>query len=78
MSSRRIVALFALTFATAALADTRADLHSAFTRNLALKSFKATMVDLGSNHTVSTIEFQAPNRYRISPAGGPPSRAGER
>jgi hypothetical protein len=73
MLRRALVALFALTFATAALADARSDLHAAFIRSLALKSFKATMIDLTRNKTVSTIEFQAPNRYRVTVAGMPPS-----
>ena len=50
-------------------ADPRQDLHKAFVHNLALKSYKATMTDLKSNRTASTVEFQAPNRYRITMSG---------
>ena len=43
MFRRVLVALLAFTFAASAWADTRQELHSAFVRNLALKSFRATM-----------------------------------
>ena len=68
-----IVALLALTLAPAAWADARQELHDAFVRNVALKSFKATMVDLSSNKTVSVVEFQAPDRFRVTPTGAPSS-----
>lgn len=73
MFRRALLAVLALSFAATAAADTRQELHKAFTQNLTLKSFKATMVDLTSNRTVSTVEFRAPDRYRISAAGQPPS-----
>jgi outer membrane lipoprotein-sorting protein len=73
MFRRALVALLALGFAATAAADTRQELHAALTRNLALKSFKATMTDLTSNRTMSIVEFRAPDRYRVSPAGQPPS-----
>lgn len=73
MFRRALVALLAFTFTASAWADTRQELHSAFVHNLALKSFRATMVDLTSNRTVSTVEFQAPDRYRITAGGQPPS-----
>lgn len=50
-------------------ADPRQDLHKAFVQNLALKSYKATMTDLKSNRTASTVEFQAPGSYRITVPG---------
>jgi outer membrane lipoprotein-sorting protein len=56
--------------ATAAAAvNPRQDLHKAFVHNLALKSYKATMTDLKSNRAVSTVEFQAPDRFRITVPG---------
>ncbi|OGT58923.1 MAG: hypothetical protein A3E01_05995 [Gammaproteobacteria bacterium RIFCSPHIGHO2_12_FULL_63_22] len=73
MFRRAIVALLALSLAPAAWADARQELHQAFVRNMALKSFKATMVDLSSNKTVSVVEFQAPDRFRVTPTGAPSS-----
>lgn len=49
--------------------DPRQALHKAFVHNLALKSYKATMTDLKSNRAVSTVEFQAPDRFRITVPG---------
>jgi outer membrane lipoprotein-sorting protein len=68
-----LAALLALSFAGTASADPRQDLHKAFARNLGLKTFKATMTDLASNKTISVVEFQAPDRYRITVPGQPPS-----
>ena len=48
-------------------------LQVAFGKFLALKSFKATLVDLGKNKPVSQVEFVAPDRYRVTPAAGNPS-----
>lgn len=73
MFRRTLVALLALSFAGAACADARQELHAAFVRNVALTSFKATMVDLSSNKTVSVVEFQAPDRFRVTPTGAPSS-----
>ncbi len=65
-----LAALLSTGTATAgAAADPRQELHKAFVQNLALKSYKATMTDLQSNRTASTVEFQAPNRYRITVPG---------
>ena len=73
MFRRALFGLVALSFAGAACADARQELHTAFARNLALTSFKATMVDLSSNKTVSVVEFQAPDRFRVTPTGMPSS-----
>ena len=67
------VTLLAFAFTTVAVADTRQELHAAFVHNLALKSFKSTMIDLIQNKTFSTVEFQAPDRYRVTAMGRPPS-----
>ena len=67
---RRLAALvLALAFAGAALADARQDLHTAYLKMQALKSYKATMVNMGSNKTVSVVEFQAPDRLRMTMEG---------
>jgi hypothetical protein len=63
--------LLALAVSGAALADARADLHAAFVRNLAAKSYRATISDLASGREVARVEFQAPDRYRIVAAGRP-------
>jgi len=73
MFRRALAAFLALTFAASAWADVRQELHAAFVKNLGLKSFKATMVDLTRNRTVSTVEFRAPDRYRVTAGGQPPS-----
>lgn len=65
--------LLALSCAGAAAADPRGELRGAFQKNLALKSYRATMTDLASGKQVSKVEFQAPDRFRISVAGGPTS-----
>ena len=67
---RRIAAVaLALSFAGAALADARSDLHTAYLKMLTLKTYKATMVNMGSNKTVSVVEFQAPDRLRMTMEG---------
>jgi len=68
-TSRICAALLALAFAGNALADARADLHAAFQKNLSAKTYRATMTDLGTGKQVSTVEYQAPDRYRIQANG---------
>lgn len=60
-------------FALPGVAGPREDLHAAFSKFLGLKSFKATLVDLGKNKPVSQVEFVAPDRYRVTPVAGNPS-----
>lgn len=52
--------------ATAAPKD---DLHAAFVKFLAAKSFRATTTDLKKGEPLSKMEFVAPDRYRVD-AGG--------
>lgn len=66
------LALAGLAAAPPAAADDRQALHKAFVHNLKLKSFKATMTDLKTNKVVAVMEFQGPDRYRMTPAGQPP------
>src|SRR6478735_3349303 len=68
-TSRICAALLALAFAGNALADARADLHAAFQKNLSAKTYRATMTDLSTGKQVSTVEYQAPDRYRIQANG---------
>ena len=69
LPTRICAALLALAFAGNACADARADLHAAFRKNMSAKTYRATMTDLGTGAQVSTVEFQAPDRYRIKAAG---------
>jgi outer membrane lipoprotein-sorting protein len=66
-------ALLCLAASGTAFADARSDLHAAFGKTLAAKSYRATMTDLSTGKQVSTVEFQAPDRYRISVPGRPAS-----
>ena len=72
--SLRDLTLAAAALATLALAgpvraDDRQDLHSAYRKMMALTRFKATMVDLSTGKTGMTMEYQAPDRYRITVPG---------
>jgi hypothetical protein len=58
-----------LAFAGHARADANADLKAAYGKFIQATSFRATMTDLDSGKVVSTIEFVAPDRYAITPAG---------
>ena len=71
---RIFAGLLALGLAVAAppaAADARAALHAAFQKNLGARTYRATITDLATNKQVSTMEFQAPDRYRMQVAGGP-------
>ena len=72
-TARTCAALLALAFAGQAAADARADLHAAFQKNMSAKTYRATMTDLATGKQMSTVEFQAPDRYRIQVSGGPTS-----
>lgn len=65
------VALLALSFAGPAAADARGDVHAAFLKNLSAKAYRSTITDLASGKPVATVEFQAPDRFRVAPANGP-------
>ncbi len=69
MFARIATAALALSFAGVALADARADLHSAYAKMLTLKTYKATMVNMADSKTVSVVEFQAPDRMRMTMEG---------
>ncbi|HEU4663962.1 MAG TPA: hypothetical protein VFS55_08025 [Dokdonella sp.] len=57
----------------AASAAPKDDLHAAFAKFLQAKSFRATVTDAKNGETVSSMEYVAPDRYRIQPAKGPQS-----
>lgn len=65
--------LLAFTFAAPVSADTRADLQKSFSKLTTAKAYRATMTELPSGRTMSVIEFQAPDRYRITVAGQAPN-----
>jgi outer membrane lipoprotein-sorting protein len=72
---RRLALLTLCLFAsTSAWADARAQLHAAFVKFLAQSSFEAhTRATVGGRAIDSTVEYQAPDRYRVTSAGRPPS-----
>lgn len=67
------LALACLAFATAAHAGAKEDLHAAFTKFLAQTAFKGSVTSQMAGRTFhSTVEFQAPDRYRVASEGRPP------
>jgi hypothetical protein len=65
-------AAFAFAFVTAtAWAGPREDLHDAFAKFLHAHSFRATVTDVKDGSVVSSMEFVAPDRYRVKPAKAP-------
>jgi hypothetical protein len=64
--------MFLLFIALPVSATPKDELYSAYTRFLALKTFKADIQSsTGKYKTVSSVEFQAPDRYRIVTEGRP-------
>lgn len=61
-----LFALLALAFAGAVLADARQDLHTAYSKLLAVNTYKMTLVEAGTGKRVMVAEFQAPDRYRMT------------
>lgn len=56
--------------AGAAIASPKEALHDAYVRFLAVKSFRANVVDVGKGQQISTMDFVAPDRYRIRTGEG--------
>jgi len=74
MIRRLSLLLVCLSFAGSALAGPKEDLHAAFSKFLAQTSFKGTTTaTLGTRTIHSVVEFQAPDRYRVTSEGRPPS-----
>ena len=74
MPMRIVVLLFCLAASNAAWADARAQLHAAFVKFLAQSSFEArTQATVAGRALQSVVEFQAPDRYRLTSAGRPPA-----
>jgi hypothetical protein len=74
MIRRLLPLLVCLSFAGSALAGAKDDLHAAFSKFLAQSSFKGTTTATVDGKALrSVVEFQAPDRYRVSSLGRPAS-----
>ena len=62
------VAAFASSLANAAPKD---ELHAAFVKFLAARSFHAEVANAKTGEALSSMDFLAPDRYRVHPAKGP-------
>lgn len=67
---RPLLALALVLCAGAAAAAPKDDLHQAYSRFLAAKSFRASVTDVKKGQQLSTLEFVAPDRYRIQNGQG--------
>ena len=68
---RHLPGLLALTLCCGiAHAAPKDELHAAFAKFLKVDSFRATVTDLKQGQPVSTMEFVAPDRYRMKTADG--------
>jgi outer membrane lipoprotein-sorting protein len=54
-----------------ATASPKEELHEAFGKFLKVHSFRAGATDVKSGEQVSSVEFVAPDRYRVKPVKGP-------
>jgi outer membrane lipoprotein-sorting protein len=69
---RRIaVSAFAIAVAASAWGGPKENVHDAFVKLLAAKSFRATVTDAKSGEQLSQMEFVAPNRYHMRSGKGP-------
>jgi len=74
MIRRSAIVLLGLAFASPVLSAPKDDLHAAFVKFLAQSSFKGNIdASMMGRKMHSTIEFQAPDRYRVAADGRPPS-----
>ena len=73
MLKRAAIALLTLASATAACAAPKDELHIALAKFLAQTSFRGDIaVDMAGRSMRSVVEFQAPDRLRVSSEGRPP------
>ena len=61
----RLLLAVALSLPALAQAGPRDDVHAAYTRFLAAKSFRATVTDVKKGQQLSQMDFVAPDRYHI-------------
>ena len=74
LRSKKSLAILVLALASPlACAAPKDELHDAFTKFLQAHSFRATATDMKKGEQISTMEFVAPDRYRVQPARGPQS-----
>ena len=71
MTRTTFAAAFVLAVAAgSACASPKDTLHDAYVRFLAVRSFRANVVDVGKGQQISTMDFVAPDRYRIRTGEG--------
>ena len=70
-STKTLAAVALMLFCPFAFATPKDELHGAFAKFLKAHSFRATVTDLKKGEQISTLEFVAPDRYRIRSAKGP-------
>jgi hypothetical protein len=68
---RFVFSLLALLAAASVCAAPKDDVHAAFSKFLAAKTFRATVTDVKTGQQVSAMEFVAPDRYHLHPGKGP-------
>lgn len=68
---RRLALVLALTVSANAWADAHDSMRQAFEKFLAVKSFRATVVDVAKGQQLSAMEYVAPDRYRMKTGQGP-------
>lgn len=68
----RFLMILLLCFALPAAAAPKDDVHKAYTRFLGMKTFRADVdTSTGKMKSKSSLEFQAPDRYRVTNDGQP-------
>ncbi|HEY0230710.1 MAG TPA: hypothetical protein VGC55_05625 [Dokdonella sp.] len=70
-STKTLAAAALALFCPIAFAAPKDELHAAFTKFLQAHSFRASVTDLRKGEQISSMEFAAPDRYRIQSAKGP-------
>ena len=68
---RLILFVLVCVIANSAWAGPKEDVHDAFAKFLAAKSFRATVTDVKSGEQLSAMEFVAPDRYHMRSNKGP-------
>lgn len=69
-SPQSLLALALVLCAGTVAAAPKDELHQAYSRFLAAKSFRASVTDVKKGQQLSTLEFVAPDRYRIQNGQG--------
>ena len=62
---RRLALVLALTVSANAWADAHDSMRQAFEKFLAVKSFRATVVDVAKGQQLSAMEYVAPDSYHM-------------